>query len=81
MLFTLIGITGVVINLAAYGLLSAGKLRGEDVRYQLLNIAGTLGILLSLLAQWNMAVLVTNLAWLAVGVVGLLRILKRRRHA
>jgi hypothetical protein len=80
-LFTAIGLAGVFINLFAYALLSSDRLKASDMRYQLLNIAGTTGILVSLLAQWNLSVFVTNAAWLLVGIVGLVRILRLRGKA
>ncbi|MES2985418.1 MAG: cyclic nucleotide-binding protein [Pseudomonadota bacterium] len=79
-LFTVIGLIGVVGVLAAYGLLSSGRVKADEARYQWLNIAGTAGILISLGAQWNFASFVANAAWLLIGLVGLGRIyLKRRR--
>lgn len=78
-LFTILGLVGVFTNLLAYGLLTSGRLRANDVRYQLINIAGTTGILISLITQYNLPILVLNIAWLAIGIVGLARILLLRR--
>lgn len=78
-LFVAIGMAGVVLVLLAYGLISSGRMTGEDVRYQLINIAGTTGILISLIAQWNLPSFIANAAWLMVGFVGLIRIWRKRR--
>lgn len=80
MLFTIIGIAGVVINLAAYALLTADRLQVNDRRYQLLNIIGTTGILLSLITQWNLPVFVLNAAWLTIALVGFTRIMLDRKR-
>lgn len=78
-LFTIVGLIGVVINLIAYGLLTAGKLRAGEMRYQLINVVGTVGILLSLIAQWNLPVFIANMAWLGIALIGLGRILLRNK--
>ena len=78
---TLLGIAGVVVNLIAYGLLSSGRLGATDLRYQLMNIMGTIGILLSLFVQWNLSSFVLNVAWLLIGIVGVIRIYRIGRAA
>jgi hypothetical protein len=77
-LFTVIGLLGVAIVLTAYGLLASARLKADDARYQWLNIAGTIGILVSLIAQWNLASFIANAAWLCIGMIGLARIYLKR---
>ena len=79
-IFTILGLLGVTINLAAYGLLTAGKLHVQDLCYQLINVLGTMGILLSLIAQWNLPVFVSNTAWLVIALVGVARIIFNRKR-
>lgn len=79
--FTVAGLLGVFINLGAYALLTSGKLKATNPRYQLANIAGTSGILLSLMVEWNLASVLLNMAWLTIGLVGLMRIFLMRRKA
>lgn len=76
---TLIGFLGVAIVLATYALLASGRLSNDDIRYPVLNILGTLGIVYSLLHQWNLPSMVTQLIWIAVSIAGILRIVRRRR--
>lgn len=73
--FTAIGLMGVVVNLIAYGLLTAGRLQAGALRYQLINVLGTTGILLSLIAQWNLPVFLCNIAWLLIALTGIARII------
>ncbi len=73
-----IGLIGVVINLGAYLLLSTGRMRANQPRYQWMNIVGTLAIITSLCAQMNMPAMVLNIAWLTVSVAGLFRIYRVR---
>lgn len=77
-IYTLIGLAGVVLVLAAYALLSYGKLAARDVRYQWLNVAGTAGILISLIGQWNAAAFVSNTAWISIGLYSLARLYRAR---
>ncbi len=79
-LATAIGILGVIVNLTAYGLLSSGRLQASQARYQLLNILGTTGILISLAVQWNLPSFMANIAWLAIGVVAWVRIVRKGRR-
>lgn len=80
-LFTAIGMFGVLVVISAYALLATGKLAASDVRYQWLNVVGTAGILISLIAQWNMAAFIANSAWITIGIVALLRIYRARGRA
>jgi len=77
-LATAIGFLGVVVVLAAYGLLTAGKLKSDDWRYPVLNIVGTLGIVASLFVQFNLPSMVTQLMWIAISIIGIMRIARKR---
>ena len=68
-----IGLAGVVLILGSYFALQAGRLRGDGVPYQLLNIAGAGSIALSLVYEYNRAAMVTEVAWIAISVYGLVR--------
>ncbi len=74
-----LGLTGVVLVLLAYGLVSAGKLQATEQRYQLINIVGTIGVLISLMVQWNLSSFLLNAAWLVIGIVGVLRMGRKER--
>jgi len=71
---TFIGLVGVAIVVAAYGLYVAHKLRSDDWRYPALNIVGTVGILISLLYAWNLPSFVAQVVWILLSIVGLVRI-------
>jgi hypothetical protein len=74
-----VGLIGVVLNLVAYGLLTTGRLQPTDTRYQWMNVFGTVGILLSLMVQWNLPSFILNAAWMLIGVVALMRLRRARR--
>jgi cell division protein FtsW (lipid II flippase) len=68
-----IGWVGAVLVLLAYGLLSAHKLDSRSVTYQMLNIGGSIGLVINTL--WNGAIpsAAVNLIWMAIGVHALWR--------
>jgi len=73
MLIEIIGWIGAILVLVAYGLLSAHRLSGASVSYQLLNIGGAVGLLIN--AMWNGALPsgVVNLIWMGIGAHALWR--------
>jgi hypothetical protein len=77
LLIEIVGWVAALLILAAYGLLSAGKLTADDRAYQWMNVVGALGILLN--SGWNGAVpsAALNLVWMAFGVAALWRIARK----
>lgn len=73
------GYLGVVLILLAFFLLQAQRLHGNHLTYQTMNILGALGVLLSLLfGNFNLAAVMLEVAWIAVGVYGVVRSWRRR---
>lgn len=68
-----LGLLGVVLILLAYFLLQAGRMRGQALSYQLMNAAGALLVLVSLLYAFNLSAFLMELAWLAVSIYGIAR--------
>ena len=78
MLLTIVGLVGVAISLGAYGLLTRGIFTQNDPRYYWLNIIGTVFIGLSLIVQWNIGAAVSQVLWIIISLVGLVRAYRRR---
>ncbi len=74
-----IGLVGVLLYVGAYAGLQMGRLGLADVRYTLLNAVGGLAVIVSLLANFNLAAFVTQVLWLIFTVVGYLRARRPRR--
>ncbi len=75
------GYVGVVLVLLAFLLLQAHKLHGNGLTYQLMNIVGALGVMLSLLfGSFNLPAFVMEVAWAAIGIYGVLRGWRLRRE-
>ena len=71
-----IGIAGTAMVLAGFLLLQAGRLSGTAISYQLINLFGSGGVLVSLLGKFNMSVFVLELTWMLISVFGIVRTLK-----
>ena len=66
------GYIGVLLVLLAYFLLQARKLHGNGLAYQLMNIFGAFGVLLSLVfGSFNWSAFLLEVAWIAIGVYGI----------
>jgi paired small multidrug resistance pump len=73
-----IGIAGTVMVLGGFLLLQAGRVSGTAIPYQLINLFGSGGVLVSLMGKFNMSVFVLELTWMLISVYGIVRTLKAR---
>jgi len=74
------GLLGTLMILVAYFLLQAGRLPGTGIAYQLLNLFGAGGVLVSLAGAFNLSVALLEGAWVLVSAYGLVRTLRARRR-
>lgn len=76
-----VGWIGGALILAAYFMLSAGKLDAKSPTYQWLNVVGALGFIAN--SSWNGAwpSAALNVIWVGIGIVALVRIFGRRASA
>ena len=82
--FDWVGYLGVVLILLAYFLLQAHRLQGQGLTYQLMNVFGAFGVILSLSftpGPINWPAFLMELAWIVIGVYGIVRGLALRRKA
>jgi hypothetical protein len=70
-----VGITGVILILVAYFLLSTGRWIADSFRFQFLNFIGAWFILYSLYFHWNLSSVVIEIAWIIISMVGMYRLL------
>ncbi|MEO7504541.1 MAG: hypothetical protein ABIT69_05085 [Sphingomicrobium sp.] len=72
------GWTGATFILAAYALLTAGRLDGKSPAYQWLNVVGAAGFIAN--SGWNHAwpSAALNVIWVGIGVVALVRMSGKR---
>jgi hypothetical protein len=76
-----IGMLGTLMILGAYALLQAGKIHGNRLAYQLLNLVGAACVLVSLWKNFNVSVFLLEAAWVAISVYGIVRSFKARNEA
>ena len=76
-----VGWAGAALILLAYLLLSAGKLAGQSLTYQVMNVLGAAGFIVN--GWWHRALpsAVLNILWLGIGVFASWRILKRKESS
>ena len=74
-----VGIAGTLAVLVAFFLLQAGKLSGTGIVYQLLNLFGSGGVLVSLLGKFNVSVFELEDVWMAICAYGIVRTLRAKR--
>jgi hypothetical protein len=74
----LMGWIGAVLLLLAYALVSSGRLAGDSVRFQLLNLSG--GLLLAANSAYHGALpsVAVNAVWIVIGLAALLRARRQR---
>ncbi len=76
-----VGIAGTLMVLAGFFLLQAGRVSGTGIVYQLLNLFGAGGVLLSLLGTFNVSVFLLEFTWVLISGYGIVRSFKTRRAA
>jgi len=73
------GYLGVALVLLAFFLLQERKLQGSGLVYQLMNVLGAIGVMLSLaFGSFNLSAFIMQVAWLLIGSYGIVRGIKRR---
>lgn len=78
-LATAIGLVGAVAYLTGYALIQMRVLELEDWRYAALNVLGGVALIYSLMWNFNLGSLLTQVAWLIFTVVGYLHSRHKRR--
>ncbi|MFS8064316.1 MAG: CBU_0592 family membrane protein [Luteimonas sp.] len=76
-----VGIAGTLMVLAGFFLLQAGRVSGTGIVYQLLNLFGAGGVLLSLLGTFNVSVFLLEFTWVLISGYGIVRSFKTRQAA
>jgi hypothetical protein len=67
----LIGNAGVICFLASYFLLQRGRVTHDSATYLLLNLAGALLLITSLIIHWNLPAFVLEAAWALISMYGI----------
>jgi hypothetical protein len=73
LIIDLIGWAGVIMLLLAYGLVSARKLEGDSIVYQVLNLAGSAVLIINSFYYGAFPSVGVNIAWVGIAVFTLAR--------
>lgn len=77
----IVGWAGAVLVLGAYGLVSAKRLEGDSVVYQLMNVLGAAGMLINTYVRGALPSAAVNLIWIGIGFYILAKVLRKRPAA
>jgi len=80
-LFDLAGFIGVLLIIVAYLLLQLDKLPSSSPRYSLMNAAGALLIIVSLVFKFNLSAFIVEAFWFLISLLGLWRALISRKNS
>jgi hypothetical protein len=78
--FDLAGFIGVVLIVIGYLLLQLGKLPSSSLSFSLLNAAGSLLIILSLIFKFNASAFLIEVFWFLISLIGLSKWLISRKR-
>ena len=79
--FDLAGAIGVLMIVIAYLLLQLDKLPSSSPNYSLLNAAGALLIIVSLIFQFNLSAFIVEVFWFLISLLGLTKSLLSRNDS
>ena len=78
--FDLAGFIGVLMIVTAYLLLQLDKLPSSSLSYSLLNAAGAMLIIISLVFRFNLSAFIVEVFWFLISLLGLTRSLVSRKN-
>ncbi|QIW10946.1 hypothetical protein [Francisella sp. LA112445] len=70
MLANTLGVGGDILVIIAFFLLQTRRLESSDLSYLVLNILGSLGVLFSLMYNWNLPAFIIEGAWVVISGYG-----------
>lgn len=76
--FDFVGNVGVLLMVVAYLLLQMEKISGTALSYLLLNAAGAIMVMISLLFRFNFSAFLMEAFWLLISLYGLAKVLKAK---
>lgn len=76
-----IGMLGTLLVLGAFFLLQAGRIHGNRLAYQLLNLVGAACVLVSLWNKFNISVFLLEATWVAISIYDIVRTLRKGTQA
>lgn len=79
-IYAAFGFLGVALYLGSYAALQLGYVNGQGGAYALLNLAAASSVLMSLVQAFNLSSALIQVFWIAISIVGLVRMYLLTRH-
>jgi hypothetical protein len=73
-LIDILGWVGAVALLVAYALISRGRFSGHSVPYQVLNVVGSVGLIVNTIYYGAYPSTFVNVVWIAIAILTLRRV-------
>lgn len=73
-----IGLMGVTLIVSCYFLIQIGKINAVQPIYSILNMIGSILIIISLYSNFNLPSFIIEAFWILISIVGLIRALKHK---
>lgn len=67
------GVAGFGLYAGAFASVQIGRLDGNGLAYTICNVAAAALVLISMIEQFNLGSLLTQVTWIAAGIVGIVR--------
>ena len=78
LLANIIGMLGTLFVVGSYFLMQLNKLDPKGLRFNLINLAGAIFLLLSLLVHFNLASFIIEIFWIAASSIGIYKYWKEQ---
>ncbi len=75
MIEDIIGGIGVALIVITYFLLQIGKIKSTQLLYSLMNMIGSLLILISVFKNWNLSSFLIEVFWILISLIGIFKVL------
>ncbi|MCF8267507.1 MAG: hypothetical protein K9I69_05435 [Ignavibacteriales bacterium] len=77
LLLQIIGTIGVFLIVAAYLLLQTKKIESSNIMFSIINGAGSLLIIVSLIMEFNFPAFLIEFFWLGISIYGIIRSIRQ----
>ncbi|WPY00739.1 hypothetical protein Trichorick_00625 [Candidatus Trichorickettsia mobilis] len=77
----IVGIIGVVMVITVYLLLQMEKVQADSISYLVVNLVGSLLIVVSLIYNWNLSSFIIEVLWAMISIFGLIRIAYKKKNS
>ena len=79
MIEDIIGGIGVALIVITYFLLQIGKIKSTQLLYSLMNVIGSLLILISVFKNWNLSSFLIEVFWILISLIGIFKVLTMKQ--